>query len=103
MGFAAPICERLIDLRYRGQSYEITVPYAERDRFNAEHRRLYGYDHQGREVEAVTARLRASGLTEKIDVSAPAPPETFSSTYVPEGWGGEEDAAGNRILRKRHA
>ncbi len=100
MGFAAPVCERLIDLRYRGQSYEITVRYAERERFDEEHRRLYGYDHQGREVEAVTARLRAVGVTEKLDPAAPAATETFSSTYVPTGWHSDEDGAGNRILRK---
>ncbi|HYM11623.1 MAG TPA: hydantoinase/oxoprolinase family protein [Bryobacterales bacterium] len=100
MGFPAPLCEQLIDLRYRGQSYEITMPWAARASFDAEHRRLYGYDHQGREVEGVTARLRATGVTEKIDLAAPAPPETFSSTYVPAGWRGEEDEAGNLILRK---
>jgi N-methylhydantoinase A/oxoprolinase/acetone carboxylase beta subunit len=100
MGFATPLCERLIDLRYRGQSYEITVPWAERAKFDAEHRRLYGYDHQGREVEGVTARLRATGVTDKIDPGSPAAPETFSSTYIPAGWRGEEDEAGNLILRK---
>jgi N-methylhydantoinase A/oxoprolinase/acetone carboxylase beta subunit len=103
MGFAAPLCERFLDLRYRGQSYEITLPYGARERFDQEHRRLYGYDHPGREVEAVTARLRATGVTEKIDLGAPSPPETFSSTYVPEGWRREEDSAGNWILRRSHA
>jgi N-methylhydantoinase A/oxoprolinase/acetone carboxylase beta subunit len=97
-----PICERLVDLRYRGQSYEITLPLAERHNFDQHHRRLYGYDHRGREVEAVTARVRATRLTEKIDLAAPSPPETFSSTYVPPGWGGHEDPAGNLLLR-RHA
>ncbi len=102
MGFQAPVCERLIDLRYRGQSYEITLPWAARARFDEEHRRLYGYHHQGREVEAVTARLRAIGITEKIDLAAPSTPETFSSTYVPYNWIGEEDGAGNLILRRRN-
>ncbi|MBI3695704.1 MAG: hypothetical protein HY238_12810 [Acidobacteria bacterium] len=101
MGLEAPICERLIDLRYRGQSYEITLPWAARERFDEEHRRLYGYHHQGMEVEAVTARLRVIGITEKIDPAAPAALETFSSTYVPAGWSGEEDGAGNLVLRRR--
>jgi len=103
MGVATPLCERLIDLRYRGQSYEITLPYADRAAFDDAHRRLYGYHHEGREVEAVTARLRGTSMTDKIDLAAPSPPETFSSTYVPPAWRLEEDAAGNRILRKRHA
>ncbi|MBI3665203.1 MAG: hydantoinase/oxoprolinase family protein [Acidobacteria bacterium] len=89
MGFPAPIGERKIDLRYRGQSYEITVPYAERGalwaRFHEEHRRLYGYHHEGTEVEAVTARIRAVCLSEEVNLAAPAPAETFSSTYVPPG------------------
>ena len=100
MGFPEAAGERLIDLRYRGQSYEITLPWADRERFDDEHRRLYGYHHQGREVEAVTARLRAVGVTDKIDLAAPSPAETFSSTYVPAGWQGEQDQAGNWILRK---
>jgi N-methylhydantoinase A/oxoprolinase/acetone carboxylase beta subunit len=97
-----PICEWLVDLRYRGQSYEITLPLAERRNFDQHHRRLYGYDHEGREVEAVTARVRATRLTEKIDLAAPSPAESFSSTYVPPGWEDREDPAGNLLLR-RHA
>ena len=100
MGLPAPLCERLLDLRYRGQSYEITVPYAARSDFDAHHRRLYGYDHQGREVEAVTARLRAVAATSPLDLSAPSPPETFSSTYLPPGWDSSTDPAGNLLLRR---
>lgn len=51
-----------VDLRYRGQAYEITLPYrkdADMIRlFAQEHRRLYGYSSQD-QVEAVNARLRA--------------------------------------------
>jgi N-methylhydantoinase A/oxoprolinase/acetone carboxylase beta subunit len=102
MGFDAPACERLLDLRYAGQSYEVTLPFAERHNFDAHHRRLYGYDHQGREVEAVTARLRVTAATAPIDLRAPSPPETFSSTYIPAGWDADTDAAGNLILRRGH-
>jgi len=100
MGFPSPVLERLIDLRYRGQSYEITVPWGQRQGFDQEHRRLYGYHHEGREVEAVTARLRATGLTGNIDLSAPSPAESFFSTYLPPGWRAELDDAGNQILRQ---
>jgi len=101
LGLTPPICVRLLDLRYRGQSYEITLPYPERGQFDQEHQRLYGYHHEGREVEAVTARLRAISLTDKIDFAAPSPAESFSSTYVPAGWQATEDPAGNLILRRR--
>ncbi len=72
----------------------------DRDRFDDEHRRRYGYDHRGREVEPVTARVRAIAITEKLDPAAPATEETFFSTYIPEGWRGETDEAGNFLLRR---
>ncbi len=54
--------ERSLDLRYRGQGYELNVP-ASGDaiaRFHEEHQRRYGYHHPGREIELVTVRLRAT-------------------------------------------
>jgi N-methylhydantoinase A len=52
---------RSIDMRYRGQGYELNVPYDSRvvEHFRAEHQRRYGYVYPGREVEIVTLRLRA--------------------------------------------
>jgi N-methylhydantoinase A len=57
--------ERSLDLRYRGQGYELNVPAGDNDkenvtaRFHEEHQRRYGYHHAGREIELVTLRLRA--------------------------------------------
>jgi N-methylhydantoinase A/oxoprolinase/acetone carboxylase beta subunit len=102
-GFAEVVYERHVDLRYRGQSYEITVPWLERDTFHDAHRRLYGYDHRGREVEQVTARLKAVGVVEeaaKLNLAAPSDEQEFSSVFVPEAWRGLEDAAGNLVLRR---
>jgi N-methylhydantoinase A len=56
-----PRCNRTIDLRYRGQGYELNLPLTKkllRD-FHHEHHRRYGYAHPTREVELVTLRLRA--------------------------------------------
>ena len=52
--------ERSLDLRYRGQGYELNLPAAAdiTARFHAEHRKRYGYHHAGREIELVTVRLR---------------------------------------------
>jgi len=50
-----------VDLRYRGQGYELNLPFSKnllRD-FEEEHRRRYGYAHATREIELVTLRLRA--------------------------------------------
>jgi N-methylhydantoinase A len=52
---------RSVDMRYRGQGYELNIPFTInllRD-FEQEHRRRYGYTHPTREVELVTLRLRA--------------------------------------------
>ena len=54
--------ERSIDLRYRGQGYELNVPFSPQllSAFHREHERRYGYSHPEREVELVTLRLRAN-------------------------------------------
>ena len=52
--------ERTADLRYRGQSYELNVPWpAAAQAFHREHARVYGYATPEREVEVVTIRVRA--------------------------------------------
>jgi N-methylhydantoinase A len=55
-----PHYHRSVDLRYRGQGYELNLPLTRnllRD-FEREHHRRYGYSHPTREVELVTLRLR---------------------------------------------
>lgn len=49
-----------LDVRYRGQGYELNVPFGRSAlaSFHAEHKRRYGYSHENREVEIVTLRLR---------------------------------------------
>jgi len=51
-----------IDARYRGQGYELNIPYTPGllEDFRAEHRRRYGYDYANREIELVTLRLRTT-------------------------------------------
>ncbi len=55
--------QRSADLRYRGQSYELNVPWRSpaqaRAAFHREHARIYGYSLPQREVEVVTIRVRA--------------------------------------------
>jgi N-methylhydantoinase A len=50
-----------VDVRYRGQGYELNIPYTDRliAAFRREHDRRYGYSHPAREIELVTLRLRA--------------------------------------------
>jgi N-methylhydantoinase A len=68
-GFS-PRAQRLVrqlDLRYRGQAFELTVPYARNfmAAFHRAHERRYGYADPGRAIEVVNVRLRAVGVTPK--------------------------------------
>jgi N-methylhydantoinase A len=58
-----------VDLRYRGQSYELTVPLNSRlvDFFHKAHERRYGYSTPGRDVELVNVRTVFIGRTSKPD------------------------------------
>jgi N-methylhydantoinase A len=51
-----------VDVRYRGQGYELNVPFTRNliHDFQHEHERRYGYKYPAREVELVTLRLRAT-------------------------------------------
>lgn len=77
---------RTVDVRYRGQGYELNISFGRRllADFHAEHKRRYGYSHPGREVELVTLRLRTrlasevSGALAKHGPAAATPPETAS-------------------------
>jgi N-methylhydantoinase A len=62
---------RSLDLRYRGQGYELNVPAggAIVARFHEEHQRRYGYRHENREIEIVTVRLRARVKTPTLGVA----------------------------------
>jgi len=56
----SPRYQRTLDLRYRGQGYELNLPLTKNllKDFEQEHRRRYGYTHSNREIELVTLRLR---------------------------------------------
>ncbi len=65
---------RSADLRYRGQSYELTVPWDGRDParpFHEAHERRYGYASLSRPVEVVQIRVRAVLETEPPVLRAP--------------------------------
>jgi N-methylhydantoinase A/oxoprolinase/acetone carboxylase beta subunit len=63
-----------LDLRYQGQSYEITIPYSSKKAsdlsfisdFHKAHKKLYSYHHEERAVEIVNIRVKAVGTTKKI-------------------------------------
>jgi N-methylhydantoinase A/oxoprolinase/acetone carboxylase beta subunit len=71
-----------LDLRYQGQSYEITIPYRNKKAsglsfvsdFHQAHRKLYSYHHEQRAVEIVNIRVKAVGMTKKTKLKR-LPPE----------------------------
>ena len=58
-----PALMRAADMRYRGQSFELTV--ADGDSFHDAHERRYGYRLDDQEVEVVNARLTATVARER--------------------------------------
>jgi N-methylhydantoinase A len=66
-----PLFERSLDLRYRGQGYELNIPATANatTRFHEEHQRRYGYHHPGKNVELVTLRLRGTIKARKPSIA----------------------------------
>jgi N-methylhydantoinase A/oxoprolinase/acetone carboxylase beta subunit len=105
------------DVRYRGQSHELTVrgagpdPDAVREAFEAAHEERYGYRDPGGAIEVVTIRVSDVEPGPPVEFEAPsagggriegpavvALPE--ATLVVPEGWSGEADATGTIVLER---
>lgn len=67
------LARRSLDMRYRGQSYELTIPAAPPEgltaAFHAAHAALYGHSSPGQPTEVVQVRLQSVGRT-----AQPVPP-----------------------------
>jgi N-methylhydantoinase A len=66
------LVEPSLDIRYRGQSYELNVPFGDTfaEDYHQAHRGVYGYDRQEAPLEIVNLRVRATGR-----VTSPRLPE----------------------------
>ena len=120
--------ERFADVRYAGQSYELTVPWG--GDFHKEHRRVYGYSDPKRPTQIVTLRVRATVPVKKPTLRVSQKQKDFgvsrrvwmdgrwrevrpsmrglalivdygSTTLVPAGWAIRQDASGSLILTSR--
>lgn len=60
---------RSVDLRYKGQGYELNVPYADdmAGQFHALHQRRYGFMSETRPLEVVNVRVRMVAPAEKFE------------------------------------
>jgi N-methylhydantoinase A len=101
--------QRSADIRYKGQSYELNVPWPKGD-FHKAHEKMYGYSTD-REVEVVTIRVRArvkrpafaepgAGEPQRSGHGPALIPDYGSTTLVPRGWNFRRDRAGNLVLRR---
>jgi N-methylhydantoinase A len=98
------------DLRYAGQSFELTVPLGGdlAESFHLAHEERYGSVDRDRPIELVAVRtadvrpgptIEPSGSTEE-DVTGPTVLELDGSTcWLPPGWVGARDGAGWRLTR----
>lgn len=66
-GPSRQVITRLVDVRYVGQSFEITLPLTAdyRTAFDKVHGRTYGYSNPDRATEVVNVRVTATGVTNK--------------------------------------
>jgi N-methylhydantoinase A len=99
------------DLRYRGQSFELTVPLQAdlADAFHRAHAERYGYADDSREVELVAVRtadvvpgpeLELRGAVHRV-VRGPEVVELPGATcWVPDGWSGETNDDGTLVLSR---
>jgi N-methylhydantoinase A len=89
-----PAIETLADMRYRGQSYELTVPMdparpeRARERFHEQHARRYGYAMRDALVEIVTLRVRGTAAGAEValpqDTDRAGESETSEAAQVGE-------------------
>lgn len=99
------------DVRYRGQSFELTVPLGGdvAEAFHRAHEERYGYADRTRDLELVA--VRTAGVTPGPDlpklhavtrsVSGPAVVELDGATcWAPEGWRGETNDDGTLVLTR---
>jgi N-methylhydantoinase A len=77
---------RSVDVRYRGQGYELNVPYSSTliEDFRREHQRRYGYCYDNRELELVTLRLRAKIRTSPVISPGSAPKAPAAQKQKPK-------------------
>lgn len=121
--------QRFADFRYRGQGFELTVPFRSgaRAAFERLHKRRYGYARPDYELELVTLRLRArrprprpqfkaapvhsrqlpgerfvrADLRPGDAFAGPARVEQLDcTTYLPAGWTARVDAFSNLVLER---
>ena len=100
-----------VDLRYRGQSFELTIPVEDdlARAFHRAHEERYGYADGGREIELVavrTAEVREGPVVElpqarPLRIVGPHVLELPGATaFIPSGWVGVRDKSSTLVVAK---
>ncbi|MGH3134125.1 MAG: hydantoinase/oxoprolinase family protein, partial [Gaiellaceae bacterium] len=99
------------DLRYLGQSFELTVALGPRlaERFHEAHEERYGYSDRSRRLELVAVRTAEVRAADPVNVTGPRLTARGSqileldgaTLWVPGGWAGDTDRFGTLVLRRR--
>ncbi len=97
---ASRVVELSADLRYRGQAFELLVPWPEAPalppllaRFHATHRARFSYAAEGDPVEIVTLRAAAIGRLDKPEEAVATPAETATPPGSRQVWQGSAATA----------
>jgi N-methylhydantoinase A len=99
------------DLRYAGQSFELSVPIQDglAEAFHRAHEELYGYADRGRELELVAVRTAETKPGPEFDlprgdpfhVAGPTTVELEGATcFIAPGWVGDRDGDSTLVLTK---
>jgi N-methylhydantoinase A len=99
------------DLRYAGQSFELTVPIQAGldEAFHRAHEERYGYADRGREIELVAIRTAETKPGPKLDIPSGKPLHVVgprvvelegATCFVPPGWVGDRDGNSTLVLTK---
>jgi N-methylhydantoinase A len=100
-----------VDLRYEGQSFELTVPLGDdpAEAFHHAHESRYGYADRDRPIELVAVRTADVTPGPSVDlpggqplhVTGPAVVELHGATcWIPPGWEGDRDGNNTLILAR---
>jgi N-methylhydantoinase A len=99
------------DLRYRGQSFELTISLGAdlAERFHRAHEERYGYADRAREVELVAVRTADVRPGPRFELP-PAPPlrvqgpsvleQSGSTVWIPPGWVGVRDGSSTLVVTR---
>jgi N-methylhydantoinase A/oxoprolinase/acetone carboxylase beta subunit len=101
-----------VDLRYRGQSFELSVPLGSGDpaeAFHKAHEDRYGYANHDEVVELIAIRTAEVIPGPPLHLTTPGLPSVRgpallelpgSSCFVPSGWHGASNASGSIFIER---